>query len=34
MAALEGIMQLEDPKTHEARFWMDATVLIRRADGQ
>ncbi len=34
MSSLEGIMQLEDPDTHEARFWMDATVLIRRADGQ
>lgn len=31
MTGLEGIMQLEDPETHEARFWMDAIVLVRNA---
>lgn len=34
ISSLSGIMQLEDPDTHEARFWMDAAVLVRRADGQ
>lgn len=31
MAGLEGIMQLQDPDTGEARFWMDALVTVRNA---
>ncbi len=34
MSSLSGIMQLEDPDTQEAKFWMDAAVLVRRADGR
>lgn len=33
MAPYEGIQQLEDPVTGDARFWMDAMVAVRRADG-
>ncbi len=29
MSNLEGIMQLEDPDTGGARFWMDAVVAVR-----
>lgn len=29
MSGLEGIMQLEDPDTGGARFWMDAIVVVR-----
>ena len=29
MDSLEGIMQLEDPDTGGARFWMDAVVVVR-----
>lgn len=29
MSGLEGIMQLEDPETGGARFWMDAVVTVR-----
>lgn len=31
MSGLEGIMQLQDPDTNEARFWMDALVTVRNA---
>lgn len=31
MSPLEGIMQLEDPDTREARYWMDAIVVVRNA---
>ena len=29
MSGLEGIMQLPDPDTNQARFWMDAIVVTR-----
>jgi hypothetical protein len=29
MSGLEGIMQLPDPDTNQARFWMDAIVTTR-----
>ena len=29
MAGGEGFMQLEDPDTRSARFWMDAIVIVR-----
>lgn len=31
MSGQEGIMQLEDPDTGQARFWMDAIVTVRNA---
>ena len=31
MYGLEGIMQLKDPDTGGARFWMDAIVVVRNA---
>lgn len=34
MAPFEGMQQLEDPDTGEARFWMDLSCTVRRADGQ
>lgn len=34
MAPFEGMQQLENPDTRDARFWMDALVVVRRADGQ
>ncbi len=33
MAPFEGMQQLEDPDTRDARFWMDALVAVRRSDG-
>lgn len=29
MSGLEGIMQLPDPDTNQARFWMDAIITTR-----
>lgn len=34
MAPFEGMQQLEDPESGDARFWMDAQVIVRRSDGQ
>ena len=34
MTPFEGMQQLDDPESGYARFWMDARVVVRRADGQ
>lgn len=34
LAPYEGMQQLKDPDTNDARFWMDALVVVRRSDGQ
>ena len=31
MYGLEGVMQLKDPDTGGARFWMDAILIVRNA---
>jgi len=31
---LEGMQQLVDPDTGDARFWLDVIAVIRRTDGQ